>query len=95
MLARIRYPGKAVWSKSRTFPPNEIPVSSTHLAITPKNKNKTILRMLKNKETTTFHPPPWKELSDQQDLIIDKHRFQILDKSRAKERKTALIICSD
>lgn len=51
--------------------------------------------MLKNKETTTFHPPPRKESSDQQDLIIDKHRFQILDKSRAKERKTALITCSD
>lgn len=51
--------------------------------------------MLKNKDATTFHPPPRKESSDQQDPTIDKHRFQILDKSRAKERKTALIICSD
>lgn len=57
------------------------------LQLDQRNKNKTILRMLKNKETSTFHPPPWKESSDQQDLIIDKHRFQILDKSRAKERK--------
>lgn len=52
--------------------------------------------MLKNKDATTFHPPPWKESSDQQDPTIDKDRFQILDKSRAKERKTAfIIICSD
>lgn len=50
------------------------------LQLDQRNKTQTVLRMLKNKETTTFHPPPWKKSSDQQDLITDKHRFQILDK---------------
>lgn len=86
-------PGRVVWSRSQTFSPEEIMAVAHCLQLDQQTKKQNHFE--KAEEQRNHHLSPattegikWSTGSQH------KHRFQLLDKSRAQERKRALITYS-